>query len=52
MRKSSIATILSLIVAASNLAGQEKSEYFANDKWTPGHEITYKPAPDAEVKFK
>lgn len=29
-----------------------KSEYFAKDKWTPGHEIHYKLAPDAEVKFK
>lgn len=29
-----------------------KSEYFANDKWMPGHEIKYLPAPDAQVKFK
>jgi len=29
-----------------------KSEYYANEKWTPGHEIHYKPAPEAEVKFK
>jgi len=29
-----------------------KSEYYANGKWTPGHEIHYRLAPDAEVKFK
>lgn len=29
-----------------------KSEYFVNDKWVPGHEVNYKVAPDAEVKFK
>lgn len=29
-----------------------KSEYFAKDKWTPGHEVRYKLAPEAEVKFK
>jgi hypothetical protein len=28
-----------------------KSEYFANDKWSPGHEITYKPTADADVRF-
>jgi hypothetical protein len=29
-----------------------KAEYFANGNWTPGHEIHYKPAPDATVVFK
>jgi hypothetical protein len=29
-----------------------KSEYFANDKWTPGHEITYKLSPNSQVNFR
>lgn len=29
-----------------------KSEYLTNDKWTPGHEVTYKPNRDAKVTFK
>lgn len=29
-----------------------KSQYFANGKWIPGHQIHYKLAPEAEVKFK
>lgn len=29
-----------------------KSEYLAKGAWVPGHEITYKPAPDAKVIFK
>jgi hypothetical protein len=31
---------------------QVKAEFFADGKWTPGHEILYEPAPTAEVKFK
>ncbi len=29
-----------------------KSEYLAGDNWTPGHEVTYKPAKDAKVIFQ
>ena len=29
-----------------------KSEYLAKGAWVPGHQITYKPAPDAKVVFK
>jgi hypothetical protein len=36
--------------ADGNLA--VKSEYLAKGAWVPGHEITYKPAPDAKVVFK
>jgi hypothetical protein len=29
-----------------------KSEYLKNGEWAPGHEVTYKDAPSAVVKFK
>ena len=29
-----------------------KSEYFGNEKWSPGHEVTYREAPEAKVVFK
>lgn len=29
-----------------------KSEYFADGKWSPGHEVHYQPAADAKVVFK
>jgi hypothetical protein len=29
-----------------------KSEYFANDKWVPGHEVHYKQVDNAEPQFK
>ncbi len=29
-----------------------KSEYLSGEKWTPGHEVTYKPSSDAKVVFK
>jgi hypothetical protein len=28
------------------------SKYLSNGKWEKGHEIQYKPAPDAKVLFK
>lgn len=29
-----------------------KSEYMVGEKWSPGHEVTYKPTEDAKVVFK
>ena len=29
-----------------------KSEYFVKEQWTPGRDVTYKPAADAKVVFK
>ena len=29
-----------------------KSRYLKNGEWVDGHEITYKEAPDAQIKFK
>jgi hypothetical protein len=29
-----------------------KSEHLKNGQWSPGHEVTYLPAPDAKVNFK
>jgi hypothetical protein len=36
----------------SDAAFHVKSEYLKNGDWVPGHEVTYREAPDAKVNFK
>lgn len=50
--KNGITKVKSKSTVLQNGDLQVQSEYFVNDKWTPGHNVLYQPAPGAQVKFK